>query len=64
MKTIKVIAEITYDDEIICDESDPDQYEWLMEMILGDDNLMHNNDMGDTFGDIKILEILDGEEIE
>lgn len=59
MKTIRVIADITYDDEIMCDESDPDQLDWLRNLILGDDNLMHNNELGDTFGDIKILEILE-----
>lgn len=59
MKTIRVIADITYDDEIMCDESDTNQLDWLRNLILGDDNLMHNNELGDTFGDIKILEILE-----
>lgn len=57
MKTIKVIAEITYDDSIMCDESDQEQVEWLKNILFGDDNIMHNNEIGDTFGDIKIIEI-------
>ena len=57
MKTIKVIAEITYDDSIMCDESDKEQVEWLKNILFGDDNIMHNNEIGDTFGDIKIIEI-------
>jgi len=61
MKTIKVIAEITYDDEIMCDESDPEQLEWIKKVIFDGDNYMHNNEIGETFGDIKILEILNDE---
>ena len=57
MKTIKVIAEITYDDSIMCDELDQEQVEWLKNILFGDDNIMHNNEIGDTFGDIKIIEI-------
>ena len=61
MKTIKVIAEITYDDSIMCDESDPEQVEWLKNILFGDDNIMQNNEIGDTFGDIKIVEILESQ---
>lgn len=59
MKTIRVIADITYDDEIMCDESDPEQLDWLRNLILSDNNSIHSNEFGDTFGDIKILEILE-----
>ena len=55
------MATITYDDYIMCDESDPEQIEWLKDILFGDDNTMHNNEIGDTFGDIKIIEILESQ---
>lgn len=61
MKTIKVIATITYDDSIMCDEYDPKQVEWLKDILFGDDNIIHNNEIGDTFGNIKIVEILESQ---
>ena len=58
MKTIKVLAEITYEEEeIIADATDPDDIEWLHFLIHGDDNIIWNNKIGDEFGTLKVLEI-------
>ena len=58
LKTIKVIATITYDNEIMCDESDVIQKEWFDSILFGDKNILHNNEIGDCLGDITILEVI------
>ena len=57
MKTIKVVAEITYDEEIMSDATDLDDIEWLHSLIHGEDNIVWNNEIGDEFGTLKVLEI-------
>lgn len=58
MKTIRVTAEITYDDTIMYDENDQEAKQWFDGILKGNGNLIHSNEIGDTLGDIKILSII------
>ena len=58
MKTIRVTAEITYDDTIMYSEDDEESKKWFDGILKGDGNLFHSNEIGDTLGEIKILSII------
>ena len=63
MKTIKMTIELTYNDEVMHGD-DPESIDWFYTGILmrkhGEDLLMlHSNEIGDTIGEVKVLEIED-----
>ncbi len=60
MKTIKMIVELTYDDEIMHSD-DKDGIDWFSSEILMGKNgslLLHSSDIGDVIGSIEGIEIL------
>ena len=58
MKTLKMVVELTYDDEIMHGK-DPEAIEWFTTEVLGDEELiLHSNELGDSVGFIKMVEIL------
>lgn len=61
MKTLKLVIELTYDDEIM-HGANPEGIGWFYLNVLGDttnDSLMlHSNEVGDTIGVVKVLEVL------
>ena len=57
MKTIKLEIELEYDDEIM-HENDPEGIAWFRNDVLNGTNLvLHDNDIGDAVGRVKVLEI-------
>jgi len=57
MKTIKLLVELTYNNDTMHGD-DPDGIVWFNDEILGDDLILHSNELGDEVGLIKVLEIL------
>lgn len=63
MTKLKMLVELELHD-ITINTNDPEEWSWLLEEILQpkviDDNnrlFLHSNDIGDTVGTIKVLEI-------
>lgn len=53
MKTIKIEAEFTYDDELFPDTKE--EQDWFYNEILLEENLcVHSNEIGDEVGSLKI----------
>ena len=57
MKTIKLLVELTYNNDIMHGD-DPDSIVWFNDEILGNDLILWSNELGDEVGFIKVLEIL------
>ena len=58
MKTITIKAEVTFDDEIMYGDNTESQDWFYNEILKGEKGLLlHSNEIGDTVGEIKILEI-------
>lgn len=56
MKTIKIIAELEYDDELFPDT--PEEKKWFYEdILLKEDLVLHSNEIGDEVGILKIKQI-------
>jgi len=60
MKTIKIIAELRYDDKIMHDK-DKESIDWFYNDILKskrkNDLVLHSNEIGDEIGTIKIIKL-------
>ena len=61
MRTIKLEVELTYDNGIIHGD-DPAAIEWFYSNILKQSEndellLLHSNEIGDTIGEIKVINI-------
>jgi len=63
MKTLKMVVELTYDDNTMHDDIQ-ESIDWFRNDILlqeceGDGLILHSNDLGDSIGEIKVLQIID-----
>lgn len=58
MKTLTLTVELRYDAGLMHGKDVSAQC-WFNSEILGGDLLLHSNDMGDTVGDVKVLEVRD-----
>ena len=56
MKKLKLLIELEYDDEIMHEDNE-DAIEWFFKDVLGDGLLLHSNEIGDTIGEVKVLEV-------
>lgn len=60
MKTIKLLVELTYDEDLMHGE-DPESIRWFRDEILmcesREDLLLHSNEIGDTVGSIRVLQL-------
>lgn len=57
MKTIKMLVELTYDNDVMHEE-DADSIAWFKDEVLGGEVVAWSNEIGDELGFIKVLEIL------
>ena len=57
MKTIKMLVELTYNNDTMHGD-DPDGIVWFNDEILGSEIIAWSNELGDEVGFIKVLEIL------
>lgn len=57
MKTIKMLVELTYDNDTM-HEDDADGIAWFNDEVLGGEVVAWSNEIGDELGFIKVLEIL------
>jgi len=57
MKTIKLLVELTYNNDIMHGD-DPDGIVWFNDEILASEIIAWSNELGDEVGFIKVLEIL------
>ncbi len=59
MKTIKLLLELTYEDDIVHGNC-PESLGYFYKEVLGDriGLMLHSNELGDTIGTVKVLEIL------
>ena len=57
MKTIKLLVELTYDNDAM-HEDDADSIAWFKDEVLGGEMVAWSNEIGDELGFIKVLEIL------
>ena len=57
MKTIKMLVELTYDNNIM-HEDDADSIAWFNDEVLNGEVVAWSNEIGDELGFIKVLEIL------
>ncbi len=56
MKTITLKVELTYNEEFMY--SDQEGFEWFKDCILlGNDLILHSNEIGATVGTVKVLEM-------
>jgi len=55
-KRIKIIAELTYDEDLWY--KNKEEKDWFFNEVLNEDLILHSNDVGDAIGTIKIKEIL------
>jgi hypothetical protein len=59
MKTIRLLVDLTYDDEIMFDPEDSKQERWFLRDVLGDpDLILHSNEIGDEVGRVVVRAIL------
>lgn len=61
MKTIKLVVELTYDDNVM-HGTEQESIDWFENDILlqkaeGEELLLHSNEIGDTIGTVKVLDI-------
>lgn len=64
MKKLIMVVEFEYDDNLM-HGNDEQGIEWFMNDILMDEKLiLHSNEIGDTIGEIKVLEIDDAQDEE
>ena len=58
MRTLRIVADLTYDDDIM-HGSDPEAIEWFIEnVLLGSGLVLHDNgDIGDHIGEMKVVSI-------
>ena len=60
MKTIKLLVELTYDEDLMHGE-DPESIRWFRDEILmceiREGLLLHSNEIGDTVGSIRVLQL-------
>ena len=61
MKTLRMTIELTYDDDMM-HGVEQESIDWFENDILlnkagGEDLLLHSNEIGDTIGTIKVLDI-------
>ena len=56
MKTLKIEALLRIDDELMYGD-DKDGKDWFFNTILKQKQIVHNNDIGDEVGTLKILKI-------
>ena len=55
---LKLLIELDYDEAIMhSGDEDPDGKEWFFAMLENDDLLLHSNEIGDTIGTVKVLEV-------
>ena len=57
MKTVKMLVELTYDNDMM-HEDDADGIAWFNDEVLGGEVVVWSNEIGDELGFIKVLEIL------
>jgi hypothetical protein len=57
MKTVKMLVELTYDNDMM-HEDDADGIAWFNDEVLGGEVVAWSNEIGDELGFIKVLEIL------
>ena len=57
MKTVKMLVELTYDNDMMHEE-DADGIAWFNDEVLGGEVVVWSNEIGDELGFIKVLEIL------
>jgi hypothetical protein len=57
MKTIKLLVELTYNNDAM-HEDDADGIAWFKDEVLGGEMVAWSNEIGDELGFIKVLEIL------
>lgn len=61
MKTIKMIVEFTYDEEVM-HHDDEEAIEWFFrDIIKGEALSVHSNEIGDFIGEIRVIEVGSGE---
>jgi hypothetical protein len=58
MKTIKIVGELTYDDQLMHGD-DPEDIKWFYDLVVMGDSLevMDFGDLGDNVGKFKVLEV-------
>ena len=57
MKTIKLLVELEYDDDVMHGD-DPEGIAWFNDELISDHLWLWSNDIGDEVGSIKVLEKL------
>jgi hypothetical protein len=57
MKTIKLLVELTYNNDTMHGD-DPDSIVWFNDEVLGGEVVAWSNEIGDELGFIKVLDIL------
>lgn len=56
MKTVRLVIEVEYDDEIMYD-NDEDAKDWFFNSVLNTgDLILHSNEIGDKVGTVRVLE--------
>ncbi len=56
MTKLKLLVEFEYDEEAMYDD-DPELIAWFFDLLKNQTHSLHNNDIGDFIGEIKVLEI-------
>lgn len=61
MKTLKLVIELTYDDDAM-HGNEQESIDWfendiLLQKVEGEELHMHSNEIGDTIGTVKVLDI-------
>lgn len=57
MAKIKLLIELEYDAGIMHANDDAALYWFFKELLVGDDLLLHSNEIGDVVGRVKVLSI-------
>ena len=57
MKTIRLLIDLTYDDEIMHGD-DEGAIAWFREQVLKGELLLHSNVIGDEVGEVRVLEVV------
>ena len=57
MKTIRLLIDLTYDDEIMHSDEDA-AIAWFHDNVLKGELLLHSNEIGDEVGEVRVLEVV------
>jgi hypothetical protein len=50
MVKLKIEAELELDEHMSLKDTDPEGWEWMIDVIFKEDLLVHSNEIGDTIG--------------